>query len=159
MDELRIRSVPDEIVARIDIITKEKGYSSRSELVIEILKKYCTLGDDFIIENLPTTIRILVNDAINKDRETLLQMQLKSFEIMTANVTLLSEIRDIMNGEMWEKSENNVDISLISRRKPDIKLISIRRYNISLGTIARVFLFFVDINLISRPLSVSTAQS
>ncbi len=74
MADLKIRSVPKPVVNRLDLLTKEKGYSSRNALVVDILTKYAVLGDDMYFEHLPETTAILTRSLLTQDSERLEKM-------------------------------------------------------------------------------------
>ena len=74
MAEFRIRNVPLKVANRIGTLAKEKGYSSRNALVVDILTKYAVLGDDMYFEHLPETTAILTRSLLTQDSERLEKM-------------------------------------------------------------------------------------
>lgn len=64
MAEIRIR-VEQELLDAIDLIVSKENYSSRNQLVNEILGQYITCKNDFFIKLLPPVVTTLCSDAIN----------------------------------------------------------------------------------------------
>lgn len=63
--DIIIRNVPDEIIKILDKVSKEESLS-RNALIIKIIGNYAKSKDDFVVNFLPTIVRALVKDELEK---------------------------------------------------------------------------------------------
>lgn len=106
MAEMKVKNIPDELVAQVEIIYRQKGYENRSEFVVDILTKYCAFGSGFFVKELPETIRILVKNQLKEYPEMLRDMYRIQSEMMKENIRLLKEIELFFEPDSLEEVKN-----------------------------------------------------
>lgn len=61
---MHIRDVPEELIKKLDSIYIEEGYSSRSQLIVDVLTKYAALKDRIYAEAISSVTRAIIRDEI-----------------------------------------------------------------------------------------------
>ena len=92
MNNLKILNVSDDVIKSLDSIVIQKGYSDRSALIRDILQKYVQFGDEFLVKELPSTVRILVTDSLKSYPEKLSELLKYTLKTLDENVRLLNKI-------------------------------------------------------------------
>lgn len=105
MSDLKILNVPDDVIKNLDSIVIQKGYSDRSALIRDILQKYVQFGNTFLVNELPSTVRILVADTLKEYPEKLSELLKYTLKLSEENVRLLNKIDTVFDTE----SEQNED--------------------------------------------------
>lgn len=90
--ELRIRSVDERLLKQLDILAKQKKFRNRNELVLDILKKYCSAGDTFFTQNLPDTVRFALRETVQEEKEKESAMLSAVLDIQKETVQTLREL-------------------------------------------------------------------
>lgn len=73
--KILIRDVPDEVCERLDKIAAEGNYSSRNQLVVEVLQRYSTVKEQVFVDALTPVVRtIITNEMKNISEQSRLVM-------------------------------------------------------------------------------------
>lgn len=71
MADIKIRNVDPIVVQQLDDIVAQKNYSSRNELINEILTLYVTSSNVFFNKTLLPTVKFLAKEAISEHQEVI----------------------------------------------------------------------------------------
>ena len=63
--DILIRNIPDDIVKKLDTSAQREGLS-RNAFIIKIIHDYAACKEDFLLNALPTIVRALVNDELER---------------------------------------------------------------------------------------------
>lgn len=66
MTEIKVRSVPDDLVDRLDKLAEEEHYASRSQLIVDILTLYVTSKSQFFQQAISPVVNNLCIEAIKE---------------------------------------------------------------------------------------------
>lgn len=69
MPDIKIKNVPQSLVNKIDTLAAQARAPDRSSFLVGVLQEYCLYHDQYFIHCLPDTVRILAEDAANRERE------------------------------------------------------------------------------------------
>ena len=92
MPNIIIRNVDPEIIKQLDDITDQKKYSSRNELINEILTLYATSSSAYFNKALLPTVQFLAKEAIAEQQDVIEKSLAVTQEI---NLKVLEELRKI----------------------------------------------------------------
>lgn len=92
MPNIIIRNVDPEIIKLLDEIVDQKKYSSRNELINEILTLYVTSSSAYFNKALLPTIQFLAKEAIAEQQDIIEKSLAVSQEI---NLKVLEELKKI----------------------------------------------------------------
>lgn len=68
--QILIRDVPEEIAHQLDIIAKDNHYSSRNQLIIDILRNYTAIKEQLFVQALSPVMRSMLSSYIEELTET-----------------------------------------------------------------------------------------
>lgn len=92
MADIKIRNVNPIVVQQLDDIVLKENYSSRNELINEILTLYVTSSNAFFNKALLPTVQFLAKEAIAEHQEIIEKSLEVSQEI---NLKVLEELKKI----------------------------------------------------------------
>ena len=67
--QVLIRDVPKKVIEKLDEIAKNEGYSSRNQMLVELLERYTTVKDDIYYQTIPSIIHSICKDEIGNLNE------------------------------------------------------------------------------------------
>lgn len=106
MSQLKIRDVDEDVVAMLDNIVKSEGYSSRNELLKEIITLYVTSHSEFFNKALcPTTAFLVKENIATHQREVQAALDMT----YTINLSLLEKM-DKLYALFYEEISEYSDI-------------------------------------------------
>ena len=92
MPDIKIRNVDPVIIKSLDDIVVQKKYSSRNELINEILTLYVTSSSVFFNKTLLPTVTFLAKEAISEHQDIIEKSLALAQEI---NLKVLEELRKL----------------------------------------------------------------
>ncbi len=92
MPEIKIRNVDPVVIKLLDDIVDKKNYSSRNELINEILTLFVTSSSAYFNKALLPTVQFLAKEAIAEQQDIIEKSLAVSQEI---NLKVLEELRKI----------------------------------------------------------------
>lgn len=64
--QILIRDVPENVAKQLDIIVSEENYSSRNQLIVEILERYANIKEQAYVDALTPVVRTMIESEIHK---------------------------------------------------------------------------------------------
>lgn len=107
MTKLTVRDVPDEVVEKLDAIVQADGYSSRNDLVKNILATYVLSKENMLLNALPPIVRALCSNELKilTEQAELTMEALLEIVKRLEDVTLKQEI--VYNEVYFTSKENS----------------------------------------------------
>ncbi len=68
--KILIRDVPDEVVKQLDTIAKSDHYTSRNQLIVDILRNYTAIKEQLFVQALSPVMRSMLRTYIEELTET-----------------------------------------------------------------------------------------
>ncbi len=100
MAEIKIRISDDRIIEELDRIVREEGFSSRNQLINDILSEYITTKDKLFLHNLPPILRSICNENLSFQQQNNTLILQKNTEIMQRILMELSDLRAIFLSDL-----------------------------------------------------------
>lgn len=63
--QILIRDIPQNVIEKLDEIVKKESYSSRNQLLIEILERYTTIRNELYYQSIPPIIHSICKAEID----------------------------------------------------------------------------------------------
>ncbi len=92
MADLKIRDVDELTLKLLDEIVAKENYSSRNQLINEILRLYAAAHHPFFANALPPAVKYLSGEYLNKQRDELKKVVELTYDV---NVKVLEELRKL----------------------------------------------------------------
>lgn len=103
MTEIKIRISDESIVERLDKIIKEEGFSSRNQLINDILSQYVIMKDKLFLQNIPPVLKAICNENLSEQQQNNAFTLQKNIEIMQKILMELSDLRAIFLSDLGKK--------------------------------------------------------
>lgn len=103
MAEIKIRISDDRIVEGLDKIIKEEGFSSRNQLINEILSQYVIMKDKLFLQNIPPVLKAICEENLSEQQQNNAFILQKNVEIMQKILMELSDLRAIFLSDLGKK--------------------------------------------------------
>ena len=103
--QLLVRDVPEEVAQKLDDIAKDNGYSSRNQLIVEILQRYSILKDKTYVDALTPVLKTMMTDEIRNLSE-LSRQSIHTVEAVSLKLLKTSQKLDLYFGEDFWNDES-----------------------------------------------------
>lgn len=103
MTEIKIRISDESIVERLDKIIKEEGFSSRNQLINDILSQYVIMKDKLFLQNISPVLKAICNENLSEQQQNNTFILQKNIEIMQKILMELSDLRAIFLSDLDKK--------------------------------------------------------
>ena len=103
--QLLVRDVPEEVAQKLDDIAKDNGYSSRNQLIVEILQRYSILKDKTYVDALTPVLKTMMTDEIRNLSE-LSRQSIQTVEAVSLKLLKTSQKLDLYFGEDFWSGES-----------------------------------------------------
>lgn len=103
MAEIKIRISDDKIIEGLDQIIKDEGYSSRNQLINDILSQYVIMKDKLFLQNIPPVLKAICNENLSEQQQNNAFILQKNIEIMQKILMELSDLRAIFLSDLDKK--------------------------------------------------------
>ena len=103
--QLLVRDVPEEVAQKLDDIAKDNGYSSRNQLIVEILQRYSILKDKTYVDALTPVLKTMMEDEIRKLSE-MSRQSIQTVEAVSLKLLKTSQKLDLYFGEDFWSGES-----------------------------------------------------
>ena len=103
--QLLVRDVPEEVAQKLDDIAKDNGYSSRNQLIVEILQRYSILKDKTYVDALTPVLKTMMTDEIRNLSE-LSRQSIQTVEAVSLKLLKTSQKLDLYFGEDFWNDES-----------------------------------------------------
>lgn len=109
MKDIMVRGVSEAVISELDKITKTEHYSSRNQLISEILELYTASHSSLFRKAITPVVSSLCFDAINKQNENNEHLVNLLLPLMTKILKSLDDIRAIFSPELEDICNAFVD--------------------------------------------------
>lgn len=94
MPELKIRDIDDTVVKLLDDIVAAEGYSSRHQLLVDIVTRAAVTRHPLFTDNLPPTVKYLCKESIAEQKvyaEAAMDM------VAAVNIEVLEQLKKLIS--------------------------------------------------------------
>ena len=102
---ITVRDIPEELIEQLDNVWVKEGYSSRSHLIVDVLKKYVTLKDKTYVDALTPVLKTMMEDEIRKLSE-MSRQSIQTVEAVSLKLLKTSQKLDLYFGEDFWSGES-----------------------------------------------------
>lgn len=100
---ITVRDIPQDLVKQLDKIVCDENYSSRSQLIVEILSRYAKLKDRMYLDAVTPVIRCIIKDEIKQlskmSKYTMEVVEKSSLKILKTS----QQLNFYMGKDFWDK--------------------------------------------------------
>jgi len=100
MAEIKIRISDERIIEGLDEIVKQEGFSSRNQLINDILSEYIATKDKLFLHNLPSVLKAICDENLSAQQQNNAFILQKNIEIMQKILMELSDLRAIFLSDL-----------------------------------------------------------
>lgn len=100
--QLNIKSVPSELIDKLDNLQKRSNFSNRSAFIVDILNQYCLFHDSYFINTLPDVTRILCEDAYKKGTKNVDEQLDLTLAVNKKCTQIMQELCELLGAENEE---------------------------------------------------------
>lgn len=109
MPDITIRSIPQELIDKINSLAALSKHSDRSAFLVAALQDYCMFSDQYFMHRLPDVTYVLMEDAMKREAKKNEELLTYALSTIKASNKLMQQLFELLSGEIEPELDDNTD--------------------------------------------------